>query len=474
MGATLRLTKQRIVQQHGILGSDWGLVHLIRRALFAFGLFALSSLLTPSTLKARQPDEAHEKTIPIKELANQIKSNQIKSMVSLRGDWEIHHLDEQPSVAINTRHGFRLVLRREWKHYTNPPRQQEAIANADPGPFELRHADWEFVLFPRQPEKAPSALKDQIEWQKSNSPFHTRNIWMGEGHGYSWFSHGTIYAQERVREKLALKGGDDRIQLAIDALFVKDKGTMTVNSCEFIPAKFGDRALPYVRKAIEQSGNTDSGRVVRCLAYFRTPKSTELLLELYDSGNDDLRRPAEYALIREPFHKEAKHAYFDMLKRQSRVNHGSKACLEFGWKDALPILQEVIARPRNFRCFQTAIKARRTLEGNPISQEILDAEDALRSTMNPKPDAATKRKIESARQLLIHSKDMEAANLAALSLVYFRAFKANSEPVNETGIEILQLRPRQSTIGFLKSLIDSVQYPGERAKIEAILLHCFK
>jgi len=77
--------------------------------------------------------------------------------------------------------------------------------------------------------------------------------------------------------------------------------------------------------------------------------------------------------------------------------------------------------------------------------------------------------IESARQLLIHSKDVEAANLAALSLTYFR-FKGRGAPAKEAGIEILQARPRQSTTEFLKSLIDGVQYPGERAKIKAILL----
>lgn len=442
-------------------------VQFLRRASALFGLIVISSLLSSSTSKAEQPsevlDETNGKTVSIKEILRQLESRGPAG----RGSWKTHHLDERPSVTIDGHQGYRFVLRRTWKHYTRPQPQRE-LPNADRGPFEWHHADWEFVLFPLQPKRAPAAWKDQIKWQKSNSPFHTRNIWMGEGHGYSWFTHGTIFGQEWVREKLALEGGDDRIQLAIDGLIVNDKGTMTANSCLYIPAKFGNRALPYVRKAIGRLNNADSQRVVRCLAYFRTQQSTELLLNLYDSDNDKLRQGAEYALIHEPYRKEAKHAYFDMLKRQSRVNHASKACLEFGWKDALPILQEVIARPRHFRWFQTAIKARRTLEGNPISQEILDAEDMLRLTMKPNPDAATKKKIESARQLLIHSNDMEAANLAALSLVYFRAFKANGEPVNEAGIEILQLRPRQSTIGFLKSLIDSVQ--SERPKIEAMLL----
>jgi len=61
MGAILKLAKQRIVQQHGIHCSGWVFVCLMRRALFVFGLFALSSLLTPSTLKARQPDEDPDK-----------------------------------------------------------------------------------------------------------------------------------------------------------------------------------------------------------------------------------------------------------------------------------------------------------------------------------------------------------------------------------------------------------------------------
>ncbi len=291
---------------------------------------------------------------------------------------------------------------------------------------------------------------------------------MGEGHGYSWFTHGTIPGQELLREKLNLEGGDDRIQLAMDGLALEDKNSMTRHSCRHIPAKFGDRSLPYVRKAIEQAEGVELSGVVGCLAYLRTKKTTALLLDLYHSGDEKMRSAAEKVLIREPFRPEAKQAYFDMLKRQSRVNHATNASLEFGWKDTLPILEEIIAKPRHFNWYRKAIEARRLFEGNPIAQEIVDAEYDLRLTMRPNPDAETVAKIESARQILIRSQDSEAANLSALALTYF-VTKGNSEPVRKVGLEILQSRPRQSTIAFLQALIKGI-HENQRPELEAILL----
>jgi len=419
---------------------------ILAATVLATGFFCgISIVAADDPISSPQKASAgHGKPTPLKQLAGQIQA--------VMPNWKLHKVDKQPTVILNGDRGYHLVLRRSWKHYLEASLQQLATAQRE-GPFEMRHTDWEFVLFPLQTRKKPATLMAQINWQRSKSPWHTRNIWMGQGHGYSWFTHSTIFDQEFVRDKLSLSGGDDRIRLAIDGMMIEDEGTMTGTmtgtSCLAIPAKFGNRSLPYVRKILEQSKRNDLWRVVGCLRFIRSQQSTDLLLDLFDSDNDNIQRAAQYALIHKPYRKLAKRAYFDMLRRQSSFEYATEACVEFNWKDSLPILRRVIATPENFRRLQTAIHTRRTLEGNPVAQEILDAERTLQRVSIRNRDPVLTNKILFARNLLIQSDDTEAANLAALALSRFST-KGISLPVRTMGIEILKLRPRPPTLKFLK------------------------
>jgi beta-lactamase regulating signal transducer with metallopeptidase domain len=390
-----------------------------------------------------------------------------KVIPTLNG-WKLQEYDKQPSVMVEQFRGYRLVLRRTWKEFTNPPQQAAPRPDDLAGPFELRHEDWEFVLIPVRPAKAPDAIKNQIKWNQSHSPYYTRDVCLGEGWGYVWFTHGTLFGQEFARETLHLVGGDDRIQLWIDGLQVEDFGTNTANSCLYGGGKFGDRALPYIEKTIEKAQKHDDlWRVVGSLGFIQTDRATDLLVRLFDSKNDDIKRAAEYALIHVPYRKAAKHAYFDMLRRQSSLNHACEASVEFQWRDAIPILREVITHPRHLSYLQSAIPARRALEGQPIAHEVLDTERTLYGLMNRDRDPAMEKKIDAARRLLIQSNDSEAVNLVAISLAVMTT-KGDQRPVNEAGIEILKSRPRQSTIAFLKALAAGI-HKEDRSKVEKLL-----
>jgi hypothetical protein len=337
------------------------------------------------------------------------------------------------------------------------------------GPFEERHEDWEVVLVPVEPRKAAETLKSRIKWQASTSPYHTRDMCLGEGHGYMWFTHGTIPLQQGVRKRLQLKGGDDPIQLAADGLLVEDTGTHTANSAIRLLAPYGDRALPYIERAIQkaQGAGDDPWKAVVSLSQIQTPRATDMLTRLFESDDDQLRRPAGYALVHKPYRRSAKRAYLAMLRDRVSVEHVVEACVEFKWTEAIPILQGLIEKPGNLREFQYALHARRTLEGRPIAQKLLDAEQMLRNTPLRDVDPQHERQIASAQQLLIRSEDSEAANLAALSLAVF-VNKADVSHVRETGIEILRLRPRDDTLAFLRKLASGI-HEDERRRIEHVL-----
>ncbi len=144
-------------------------------------------LVFSSPSPARQIDEKPPKPTPIQEVAEQLGG-------SIPG-WNLLDFDREPSVAVAGFGGYRVVLRRKWKQYTNPPQQQAARAAPGEGgrepPFEWRTVDWEFVLIPNQPEPAPAALKSRMNWTKSRSPYHTRDLCLGDGFGYTWFIRKT-------------------------------------------------------------------------------------------------------------------------------------------------------------------------------------------------------------------------------------------------------------------------------------------
>lgn len=417
-----------------------------------------------AALEEVDADKARVSMGTIKEIASAI--------AAVFPDWTLHQVDAKPQALADGYRGFRIVLRRNWKEYTGPPQQQARAqpAGESAGPFEERHEDWEFVLVPVQPAKAPESFKSRIKWQASTSPYHTRDICLGEGHGYMWFTHGTIPLQHGVRKKLELKGGDDPIQLAVDGLLIEDTGSNTANSAPLLLALHGDRALPYIERAIQkaQQAGDDPWKAVVSLNQIQTPRATDMLIRLFESGDDKLRRPAGYALIHKPYRKSAKRAYLAMLRDRVSVERVAEACAEFEWREAIPILQNLIDKPNNLREFQYALHARRSLEGRPIAQELLDAEQTLlRSLMRENVDPRRDQQIASARQLLIESEDSEAANLAALSLAVF-VTKGDVSKVREAGIEILRLRPREETLKFLQSLATGI-HEDKRVQIEKVL-----
>ncbi len=420
------------------------------------GLALVVGLVGSTTSNARNR-EAAAQIRPIQELARELSSRHLHG-------WKLLNVDTRPAALADEYRGYRLFLRRTWKHYTDTPQQ----AQVGPiGPFELRHEDWELVLVPVDGGKAPAALKSQIRWQRSNSPYHTREVCLGEGHGYVWFTRATIDRQEYLRRQLKLEGGDERIELIIDGLSVEDTGSNTSNSCRPLLAHFGDGALPYLEKTIARTSGDQRLRVVGSLAYIRTPQATALLKKLANSEDQHLRNSAYYALIHLPIRQSARQTYIAMLGNHRYVHQVCEACVELDWQEALPVLRDLIRQPRNFREFEVATRTRRALEGSPVPEALLQAEQTLRKLMRPDLDPKARQQIADARALLINSKDAEAANLAALSLALF-VTKGNNAPVNAAGLEILLSRPRRSTLDFLTALSSGID-EDQRPPIQRLL-----
>ncbi len=200
--------------------------------------------------------------------------------------------------------------------------------------FVMRYQRVEIVVFPGG--ELPAGAQARIGWAQWQDewPSFKKAVHMGRGMGMDWYANATIYDQERLRQSLKLEGGDDRLALLTEAMLVQDEGAMTRNSCVHLLAAEGDKAIPYIQAAVE--GRENGAQAIHALAFIQTDAATEYLNQLYQA--EPTRAFAEYALIHEPFRQDAKEQYLDMLQRRRYVVETAKACVQFGWKDATPLM----------------------------------------------------------------------------------------------------------------------------------------
>lgn len=388
---------------------------------------------------------------------NDVKSVWANAVTKLFPDWKIIQCVQSPTVQLGAYKAYRLVLQKSRKEYLDLPQQGPSNpADYDKYKFVLRYWHIDLVVFPENLKELPSQIKDKISWLKLEQEQFVKPVYMGKGLGFEWFVNMTLYDQEYLRDKLGLEGGDDRLQLLVDGLFVEDKGSWTRNSVEQLVAKGGDKALPYIQKAVEQHINDNPGQAVRPLAYMYSEQSTLLLKSFY--ALPQTQDAAAYALINQPYRESAKKEYLDMLSRQKYVQYVAEACVKFQWKEAVPILEGVCANPPLWPTFRDAYLAKRSLEGHPVSDNVAEAKKNLeKSVWSPgKIDPET---LQKAKQTMLQSQDVDIVAVLAIDMALFGT-KANHSDIaklNEVGWEILRKLPVQTTRKMVKSAINSCE-----------------
>jgi hypothetical protein len=312
----------------------------------------------------------------------------------------------------------------------------------------------DLILLPLN-EILPNNTKDLIKWLDFQNYHHVQPVDMGEGNGFHWFACATIPAQEIIREKLGLSGGDDRLQLLVNGLAIKDEGNYTINSTLNFLHSAGEKALPYIKAAIEDNMDSDPYYQIQALAPIQCNEVTELLKSLYASKNQIAYKAAMHALVFIPNKQVAKDIYFDMLRHNKYVSYISPICLQFEWKDAVPLLKDVCANPPSWDSFCAAFETYRALEEKPIPEESKDAEKIIKryayATSESTPSEA---QIYDAKEKILGSSDQEAAAFIAVRLAIYavKATKEKVDLVNATGIEMLKQLPAKNVKPILKVL----------------------
>ncbi|MFA6186609.1 MAG: hypothetical protein WC770_05280 [Phycisphaerae bacterium] len=392
-------------------------------------------------------------------------------------DWKIIQCDRSPTVKLGKNDGYRLILQKSRKEYPDDMQQQArpySAVNKDDQKnrnFVLRHSHIDLVVLPEDKEGIASLIKGKIPWMGLEQEQFVKPVYLGKGLGFEWFVNATLYHQECLRDKLGLVGGDDRLQLLVDGLFVQDKHDWTRNSLEHLVAKAGDEALPYIQKAVEQHINNDPGLAVRPLAYMYSEQSTQLLKSFY--ALPETRDAVAYALIHKPYRKEAKVEYLDILKRQAYVSEAIEACIEFDWKDFIPILENICSKPRYWPMFRDAFIAKRHLEGHPISNDVMEAKKTLLQLVWS-PSKIDSEILQKAKQTMLQYQDVDAVAVIAIDMALFNT-KANGADIarlNEVGWEILRKIPVQTTrklLEFISKSFKEEYQQRDRLKLQEFL-----
>ncbi len=392
--------------------------------------------------------------------------NAVDSLTATLRHWPLKHIDPEPTVVVEGQRGYRVVLRHTWQEPLIVMQRIQRPSGQDDPDFVTKHTDWHFVLVPVSETKLSPEAKREILWHVPDEKEFRLPVALGEGHGFVWFSYASIPMQDVLRVRLMLTGGDDRLQLLLRGLTVDDDGISTRLSVVPMFVQFGPAGFTALDKAIRTSD--DPTYAIRSLIYFRDAQATARLIELYESPKADVHRAAAYALIHQPFRPAAKAAYLDMLDEQLQVTRALQACLEFGWKDALPLIERVIEKPSSLRDYRDAYKTYRQLSGNPIDAKILAAADVI-DPYNRIARAAlpTEEALAAARRTIIETADVKGAAFIGFSLATYTT-KGNSGRINQEGIAILHALPRPVVEPMLNQLLQGLE-ESDRPKVLKIL-----
>jgi len=370
-------------------------------------------------------------------------------------DWEVVRADAEPTVQADGALGYRIALRRgrpEGGPQQQMERRERPRLPGAPG-THMVYSHTEIVLASGNLERPEQVLR-KIAWGQYEQEYYVRPTWMGRGLGFTWFCNAQIFWQDCLRTKVGLAGGEDRLEVIAEGLGIEDKGNCTANTSIGLVGRIGAPALPYVKRAIERNMATDPSHAVVSLAGIHEDECTQFLIELYQSGDQRVTDAAGYALIHKPYREAAKNVYFDLLRRQKHTRYACEACLQFGWKDSMPVLEQVIAAPRTWYDYRAAFEAARSLRGQPMPEDLVSAERVIEASAF-RDSRATADEIGAAKAAILANADKSAAAVIGVSLALFLT-KGDTRHVAAIGRDILGALPREVVRPLLACVTDHI------------------
>ena len=383
------------------------------------------------------------------------------------GHFAVEQCDERPTVKVGTLAGYRVVC--SW--------QRPVLSNVTQSSSDLLFAaeHVELIVFAHHRGQVEISPGD-LPWSEFDAAYHVQPVDMGYGHDHRWFGKMPLWLQDDFRGQLDLEGGEDRARLAAAGLAITDQGQCTANSMVQRMRRYGDRGVEVIAEALASHRHEDPWYIVLGLSTIETPASTALLVELYGSQDQRTSDAAAYALIHKPLRPGARRTYLDMLAH--RVIYWVQIAEGFadnGWQEGLGTIQSIYLEEAGTGAALSLLKSARILEQKPLSAELLDAFDLVKTLTHLQIDTRpSESDIRTAQKTIVTSADKEAAALMGVDIALGLSKGNNNQAhMERIGLEILSQLPRDRVNAVLNRLLsnvgDNAGYNSYRKRLTTLL-----
>ena len=334
------------------------------------------------------------------------------------------------------------------------------------------HIQFWFVPLTEHPDVG-AELKSALHPTALSNFYRCDMAFLGKGRDFAWYAFMPLCDWVHLQKEWRLKQGDNPLAAAIQDLVCEeyDAEPHPLRSGRQVLDEAGTNAIPYLVQAFTSTNACAAFQVINEFTDPSTYKdATALLLTCATSSNSEIAALARYSLEQQlrPEARELYFKWFDEDAGRTLVFRLLEYCTTLDLKRTAPMLPRILAAPKSFYEYRSALENSRLLSGQPISPQLLKAEEAIRKYSGWK--YCNQKKVDTAVDVLLRTDDVETAAVIGLSLALSHGKGSNS---GATGQTILRNIPEQRGLQLIRRLLASIPETGngsyERDELTGLL-----
>lgn len=275
-----------------------------------------------------------------------------RDVYSLERDLKVWKAEKIEPLSVSVRAPF---ANNSWRvSLTRPFESAPVEGMPDPlGKRKMKNLA-EFILVAKVPGISAEQVRRQLLWKVSANELYTVIAYLGDTPGYFWFGKSDILTLHWTKIFLRLSGGENLAGLIADALNQEDENNFSRKSAVVILPKYGNAAIPAIRRAIgfALADNETIRPHLLAMKNIGTPEAARELVQSLHSGNAQAYAALVEALSAPPYLEGAKEVYFRMASNHDALPAVIEAAIQFKWEaELLPVLKKLARKPNSFQEF---------------------------------------------------------------------------------------------------------------------------
>ncbi len=379
-----------------------------------------------------------------------------------------------------------------WQIILNRPTGRRAARETN-----IRNAFIKIYMVQPSAHISPAELKEDLDWSLPLSELKLFTLYLGKSKGYYWYAKGDIYHLEILYRALAPEGGEEMKKIMAEALNVSDFDHFSARTAILYFKDRKDDSPLYILKSSEEwkKGKTDPPyQHLEAIRLCGGKYAGDVLTKIAVSSDKSMARKAIDLLLENPGLADER-----FLRKLLYLPEYTSSVLEvFAGMKKLPVLladlENIMRKPRSIMQYAMALEAHRKISGKIPSVPEINAAAHIRLRMvrlgetkdsskfipldesgtSARTEKAERKRIEPLMNVILKSKDTEAAIAAALLLASLdqgnEKFLTDEyiKRVHKTGIELLQKLPPAKVQATVEKLYNHVREKYSRLHLERI------